>query len=308
MDQSLPLPVKIFIGAIIVVIALVILAALSPIARVNAGERGLIRTWGAVENRVLDPGIHWRWPFVQKVETYTAQPIELTYKVEVGEHGALTKDNQTVGSTMVLFYKYDIGRLVEMRNDWGEQPLRSKTQAALIEAFKESIGVYDIFNVAMNREKIREEAWGRFTSKVDGYPINVTELRISNYDWSQEFENQIETTMQRAQQVKQAEQDLLLTEQKAQKQVKEAEAQKAALVTKAEGEKEAAALMAEAKALEGEGIRQYNNSVQANMDLEVKIRELEIRKLEMEQWDGKYVPNNMYGPIPVDTVGGLNRN
>ena len=40
-----------------------------------------------------------------------------------------------------------------------------------------------------------------------------------------------------------------------------------ALIAKAEGEKEAAKLRAEAKALEGEGIRKYNASVQQNMSM-----------------------------------------
>lgn len=74
-----------------------------------------------------------------------------------------------------------------------------------------------------------------------------------------------------------------------------------ALIATAEGEKAAAALRAEAKALEGEGIRKYNNSVQANMQLEIQLRELDNEKARIERWDGHYVPNNNYGPIPVQT-------
>jgi len=41
------------------------------------------------------------------------------------------------------------------------------------------------------------------------------------------------------------------------------------------------------------------------MDQELAFRELEIKKIEKEKWNGQYVPNNMYGPIPVNTVGGI---
>lgn len=95
----------------------------------------------------------------------------------------------------------------------------------------------------------------------------------------------------------------MVAEQEAQKQVKEAEAQKTAMITVAEGEKESAKLKAEAKALEGEGIRKYNESIQKNMELEVKIRQLEIDRIKAERWDGQNVPNNVYSPIPLSTGG-----
>ena len=136
-------------------------------------------------------------------------------------------------------------------------------------------------------------------AKMAEYPIEITEVKILNYDWSDVFDAQIEQTMTKTQEVKGKAQELLIAEQEAQKVVKTAEANKQALITEAEGEKEAARLNAEAKALEGEGIRKYNQSVQANMNLELKIRELEIAKIKAERWNGQYVPTNNYGPIPV---------
>jgi hypothetical protein len=100
--------------------------------------------------------------------------------------------------------------------------------------------------------------------------------------------------MEKAQQVKQAEQELLITQQNAQKKVKEAEA-----------DKQATQLQAEAKALEGEGIRKYNDSVATNWDIELKKLQLQIELKRVEKWNGIYVPNNMYGPIPVNTSGGV---
>lgn len=107
--------------------------------------------------------------------------------------------------------------------------------------------------------------------------------------------------MNRSQQVKQKEQELLIAEQEAQKQVKVAEATKTALITQAEGDKEAAALRADAKALEGEGIRKYNEAVALNWGIELKKIELENERLRINRWNGVYVPTNNYGPIPVQT-------
>ena len=133
------------------------------------------------------------------------------------------------------------------------------------------------------------------------YPIELTELKINNYDWSDDFDAQIKETMNRSQQVKQKEQELLITEQEAQKKVKEAEAEKTALITRAEGEKAAAVLKAEAKAAEGEGIRKYNESIARTIEIQLKLRQLDIEEKRVDKWDGHYVPNNNYGPIPVQS-------
>lgn len=298
--QEIPRSVKIAIYSFVVFIGFIIFLIVNPFVIVSAGEKGLVLNWGAVSGDVLDPGLHFRVPVMQKVKKVTIQPIQIDYKITVNEDGAITKDNQTIGVDTTIFYRYDQDRLTEMWREYGEDKLASIIKTSVKESFKEQIGDYTIFEIASTQEKIRSEVTSDIKRKLEIYPIYVTEFRIQNYDWSADFDHQIKQTMVRAQQVKQAEQDLLITEQQANKQVKEAEAQKQAAITKAEGAKEAAALMAEAKALEGEGIRKYNMSVQANMDLEIRLRQLEIEKIRAGLWDGKLVPSQVFTPIPLN--------
>jgi len=42
--------------------------------------------------------------------------------------------------------------------------------------------------------------------------IELSDFKLTNFDWSEDFDAQIKATMQRAQQVKQKEQELLITE------------------------------------------------------------------------------------------------
>jgi regulator of protease activity HflC (stomatin/prohibitin superfamily) len=130
-------------------------------------------------------------------------------------------------------------------------------------------------------------------------------VKLTNYDWSDEFDRQTAETMNRAQQVRQKEQELETAKLESQKQVAVAQAERDALIARAEGEKQRVALEAEAKVLEGEGIRSYNEAISQNLSIEIRMRELEIEKIRVERWDGKYVPNTMYGPIPVNTQGGI---
>lgn len=297
--------IKPFVIILVIMVFISLFAYMAPFEVIQTGEKGVVLKLGAIQDYVLDEGFHFKIPIVTKIEKITVQPISLLWKVEVGNNGAITKDNQTIGATVESFYVYEKDSLIRMRKEFGLSKMREIILSTIKENFKDVIGKYTIFEVAESREAIKEEVITGVISDLDGYPVVLTELKINNFDWSDEFDYQIEATMKKAQEVKKAEQELLMTEKESQKQVKEAESQKTALITKAEGEKEAAALMADAKALEGEGIKKYNAALQATLETELKIRALEIEKIKAEKWNGQYVPNNMYGPIPVNTIGGV---
>lgn len=290
---------------IIGVVALILLFVLWPFKVINSDERGLLFKFGAVQDTILQPGIHFRIPIYESIKAVSIQPIQLDHNITVGKDGAITKDNQTIGADLTVFYKYKPELLPVIYKQYSEEKIQSIMTQSLRESFKAQIGIYDIFKLPTIQDEIRGKVYATLIEKMAGYPVEVTELKVVNYDWSDEFDAQIKTTMEKAQQVKQAEQELLITQQTAQKKVKEAEADKQAIITKAEGEKEATKLQAEAKALEGDGIKRYNASVATNWDIELKKMELEIAKIKAERWNGVNVPNNMYGPIPVDTNGGI---
>jgi len=287
----MPNGIKIIIGAVVLIIAFLFI---NPIVLVGATEKGLMFNWGALSNKVLDQGVHFRWPVMQKVKNITIQPIKLEHIVEVGDDGAITKDNQTIGAEMTIFYKYDANRLPEMWQDYGERNIQNIIMAGIRESFKSVIGEYDIFLLPTKQEELRNKTLDALRGKLTDYPISITEFKIVNYDWSEEFDKQIAETMNKAQEVKQKEQELLITEQESQKKVKIAEATKQALITEAEGKKEAAKLNAEAKALEGEGIEKYNNSVQKNMALELELRRLEIDMILAKGRNGVKVPEQVW--------------
>ena len=278
-----------------------VLLAINPCVIIDSTERGLMFNWGAIQPEAMGQGIHWRTPIAQHVEKVTILPIQLDHKVQVNSDGAITKDNQTIGADLTVFYKYKEAELVKMWKDYGISNIENIITQTLRESFKAVIGQYDIFKLPLVQDEIRGNTWNELQKKLSGYPIEVTELKVVNYDWSDAFDTQIQQTMERAQQVKQKEQELLIAEQEAQKQVKKAEAEKTSTITIAEGAKEAARLNAEAKALEGEGIRKYNESVATNWEIELKKMQLNIELQRVEKWNGQYVPVNNYGPIPVQT-------
>lgn len=290
-------------GAIVLIVLFLIF---SPITIIGANQKGLKFTFGKISQATYDNGIYFHWPMpIQSFKKYTTQPMMIEQDIKVDDNGAATKDKQTLGTTLTLFYKYDSNRLTEMYTQYGEQRIKEILTKALMETMKAEVGKYTIDEVIPGQDKIRKDALTILKEKTSQYPVTITELNTTNYTWSDAYDAQIQETLARTQQVKQKEQEKNMAEQTAGIGVVQAEAEKKIAITKAEGEKAAAQLMAEAKALEGEGIRKYNESVRSNMEQEIKFRELEIAKIRAEKWNGVNVPNNMYGPIPVNTVGGV---
>jgi regulator of protease activity HflC (stomatin/prohibitin superfamily) len=275
---------------IIAVVIIILFFIFKPFQIVDAGNKGLKFRMGAIQDQTVDQGFNWRIPLIENIKEITIRPIQLDDKVEVGANGAITKDNQTIGAQMTVFYTYDQNKLVSVYKDVGEDKLKSIISTTLKGSFKGVVGNYTIFELPVNQDAIRAKTFEQMKDQMASYPVSITELKITNYDWSDEFDKQIAETMNRSQQVKQAEQELLITQQNAQKKVKEAEA-----------DKEAARLNAEAKALEGEGIRKYNESVAVNWEIELKKLQLAIEMKKAEKWNGQYVPTNNYGPIPLET-------
>ena len=287
--------------ALITVLLILGFGILRPFDIIPAGNKGVMLTFGAVGNNELEPGFVFKMPIVQQLKILSIRPQQINYTVEVGPGGAISKDNQTIGATLTVFFVNKPDLIREVFKDYGEERLKNIITTSLVESFKGEIGQYAIFELPQKQDIIQRNTQAAIRGKMEAYPITITEIKITNYDWSDDFDKQIEETMKRAQEVKRKEQELLIAEQEAQKTVKIAEADKQAAITKAEGAKVSAQLMAEAKALEGEGIRKYNESVQRNMALEIQLRKLDIAKIQAERWNGQYVPTNNYGPIPLET-------
>lgn len=271
-------------------IAVVVFAILNPFTTVKSTERGVVYKFGAVSSK-LGEGLHFVIPFIESVKRIPIIPQQMEIWIVVGDGGAITKDNQTIGADMTVFYKFPDAEILNIARNFGTEVLQQKIKKDTVEAFKQAIGSKTIFDVAQTQEEIRAKVKEVAIAKLGTYPIVIDDIKISNYDWSEQFDQQIAQTMKIAQEAKQQEQQLKKVEIEAQQAVK-----------KAEANKEAERLNAEAMELKGKWVKAYNDAItsnQRNMELEIELKKLEIEKIKAEKWNGQYVPINNYGPIPV---------
>lgn len=141
-------------------------------------------TLGKIKDKVLQPGLHFKAPFITSVAKVSIEPTTVKLAIPVNDNGAITRDNQIIGGDMVYFYRFTDTRIIDMMSQFGVRKIEELSVAALTEAFKTAIGKYTIFDVAVSQEKIRQETFNYMLKKMDGYPVEPTDLVINNYNWS----------------------------------------------------------------------------------------------------------------------------
>lgn len=316
---------------IVLAIVLVLLFAIitQSCTTVKSTERGVSVMFGKVQDREIDSGLNFKIPFVENIKKYSVEPNQLNMLIEPSVNGALTKDNQTVGITVKVVWKYNENKIDEIAKNYSEKKLETIVLTITEAGAKNIIGRYDINSLAERQEELSREIKARMEEIIgdNNYPLLIVDVQTTNFDWSDDFDRQIAITMNKKQETKQYEQELEKTRIESQKQVAEAEAKRASDIARAEGEQKSAILRAEgqkqssiakaegdlkvaelqaqAKKVEGEALKDYNNSIKENLEVELELRRLEIELAKINKWNGIYVPNNMYGPIPVDTAGGV---
>jgi regulator of protease activity HflC (stomatin/prohibitin superfamily) len=292
---------KIEVGTVAGVVAVIILI-FGAFTIIGPTDRGILHTLGKPNQEVLTPGLQFKLPIFQTIKKWSVIPTVYKVYIDIGDNGAITKDNQVIGSTFRVLYAYDDARLYEAATKFDQKTIEKAIDALAISSMKTVIGQYTIFDVAINQDTIIQQVGYRIKNNISQYPIIVSQITLENFDWSESFDQQIQQTMTAAQKVKQAEQEANITEQQMRKLKIEADAKAAALVAEADGKFRAAELNAKAaiENAKGEaasdieiarGKNESNKLLQQNWGVELRIRELEIEKIRANNWNGKSIPD-----------------
>ena len=285
-----------------VVLVAIVVVCVNSCTVVSPNERGVKVTLGQVEGDVIQPGMKFHAPFITRIRKFRLEPKTYEVSFSCGSDGAITKDMQTVGSTVAVRYIYDEKRIMDIVTRYqNDQVIQGAMRDNVKASLKETVGQYSIYDLVEKQNEVTSKVAQAMLSRMADYPIDISQTTITNWDWSDDFDKQIKETANRAQEVKKAEQDLKLAEQNAQKQVKEAEAKKAAIEQEAEAALIKAQKEAEAKKVEADALAYYNSKVAQNYQVEIKLKELEIELEKAKKWDGRQVPEY----VPLTAAGGI---
>lgn len=241
---------------IIPIVVILIVVTLNPLKIVSAGQRGVVLSWGAVTDRVLDEGIHWIIPIRDEVE-------KMDVKVQKEEKAttASSKDLQIVTSRVAVNYHVDPKKVNKLWQEVGKDYSNRIIAPAIEEFTKKATAQYTAEQLITKREDVKDELKKALQTNLAKNHILLDDIFITDFKFSAEFDKAIESKVT-------AEQKALEAKNKLEQVKYEAEQQ----ITKAKAEAES--IKIQAQAITQQGGKDY------------------VQLKAIEQWDGK-LPTQM---------------
>ena len=270
--------VPIVIG--VIVVAFVLLSVVGGVyVTVPAGFRGVVLTWGKPTG-IFDEGLHFKIPIMQNVEMMSVQ-IQKTESSEA----AATKDLQEVTATIAINYKLEPDRVLEiyrtLRQEFADRVIKPNIE----ESLKATTAQFTAEELITKRAVVKAQFDDILAERLRGFGIEVVAVSITDFKFSQSFNNAIEAKVTAEQRALEALNQLAQIRYEAQQQIIQAEAEKNATIARAKGEAEALLI---SKQAEAQGILIEADATAEAIQLITSRMSPEYAQYKwLEEWDGK---------------------
>jgi len=206
-------------GAIILVVLFVIGGVF---VQIGPGQRGVLMTFGAVHDGVLDPGLHLKLPFVQSVARMDVQ-VQNSQAAET----SASLDLQNVSTTVATNW-----HILPADAEWVYQHIGTEPdlvdkiiRPAISNSVKAVTAHYNAEDLIIHRDEVRAQIQTQITSELQPYRVVVDSVNITDFHFSEEFSQAIERKQIAQQRALQARYELDQAKVLAQQRVVEAQAQ-----------------------------------------------------------------------------------
>ena len=259
-------PKKIIIPVVAVLAVLIV--ALNSFVVVEAGHTGVVVTLGAVNEGVLQEGMHLKAPFVQDVVKIDNRIRKLEVTTE-----AFSKDLQSVDTVLAINYRVDTSKSYSIYKNIGADYENVLVVPAVNEVLKAITATYTAEESVTNRALISEGLIVGLNEKLNDIGLYVTDVNIIDFDFSDAFINAIEE------------------KQVAQQQLLKAETEKQTKITNAQADAEAVKIKANAEA-------------EANETISKSLTNQVIENKKIEKWNGE-LPRVQGGSGTIVDIGSV---
>ena len=271
---------------------LILLYIVSPFYTVGEYERTIVTRFGQF-NALAGPGLHFRVPFVNGLETF---PINIQ-RLQKDHLNTYTVDNQELDALVTLNYRIpenEVRRVFTTNRDY-----KANLESFMIDRFKREMGKINITQVAAHRGDVALSVQKSLeTEALSLFGIYIVDFQINDIRYTEQYRRAVDAAAIAKARVEQSEQERRQAEVVAQRQKIQAEGEANAARETARGKADGELLLAtaqakgkelvglaEAKALEAQGQALRSNS---------SLIQLEVAK----RWSGN-LPVNMYGTAPL---------
>ncbi len=223
------------IAAIIVLIIVGVVASQSA-QIVDAGHRGVLLHWSAVDtsNPPLDEGLHFVVPFQDTIVNMEVRTLKF-----VKATSSASKDLQTVSTEVTVNYNPDPNAVNVLYKEVGLTYESRVIQPAVEEVVKQVTANYNAEELITKRPQVKSDIEGEITKRLNIYDIQTDVISITDFQFSSLFSQAIESKVEAEQKALKAENDLLRIEVEARQIEQQAKGIAAANIAQAQGEAEA---------------------------------------------------------------------
>lgn len=276
---------------------------------IDQGERGVLTTNGAL-SAIVDPGLHYKWPFIQAVKTLSNRQLSARWACPTGQQcqtsgavmQAYSRDQQPADITVSINYHVPPEEVANVYVNYGSvENLASRvlfTKAP--QQIKTVFGQFDAVSVIQSRAEFNQQATAAVAASISDKALVIDSVQIENIDFSKVYEQAVEARMTAQVAVQRQEQqlaqekilaDIAVTQATGRAASVKAEADANAYKVTVEGNASASAITARAAALS-------NNP-------------LLVEQTKAERWDGKLpstmLPNSTVPFFNTDTQTGVKK-
>lgn len=261
-------PTAMFIKFALLIFGVIILliALFGSFYTIDAGERGILLTWGSPDATPKEPGLHFKIPIAQTVKKMDVKVLRFD-----AQAGAASKDLQTASTEVAVNYHLNDDSIVEVYRSIGLDYETKVIQPAVQESVKASTALYTAEELVTKRPEVKDRIDQVLRERLLKYNIVVDTVSITDFKFSEAFDNAIEAKVT-------AEQDALAAKNKLEQVKYEAEQR----LTQSRAEAEAIRIQAEA--IRSQGGEEYVNLQAIN------------------KWDGKLPQFTGGGVIPFINI------
>lgn len=256
----------------LVIIGIIILVLLffHPFVQIGAGERGVVLNFGAVQNRVLDEGLHFRVPVMQTV-------IRVDVKVQKSESeaAAASSDLQDVSSKVALNYHIIPDKANIVYQTIGVAFKERIIDPAVHEVVKAVTAKYTAEELITKRPAVSDAMKTALTERLLMHNIAVDAFSIVGFSFSKIFMEAIESKQTAEQLALKAKRDLERIKIEADQKITTAKA-------------------------EAESLRLQRANISTDL---IELRKIEANLKAIEKWNGILPQVTGAGSVPFIGIG-----
>jgi len=225
-------------GVVLGIIVLIIIGVLaaSAVQIVDAGHRGVLLHWNAVDVTFppLDEGLHFVVPFQDTVVN-----MEVRTLLFVKGTSSASKDLQTVTTEVTVNYHPDPESINILYKEVGLNYQNRIIAPAVEEVVKQVTANYNAEELITKRPLVKSDIEQEITKRLNVYNLITEVISITDFQFSALFSAAIESKVEAEQKAFKAENDLKRIEVEARQRAAQAEGLAAANIAEAQGEAEA---------------------------------------------------------------------